>query len=363
MNKNYFTENIYRIVSVSNSCMALHVLWIVCLYFSFSLNLNAKVKEIKLKQGYYYIQPSDNDSLYLSVSISELGKQPILSKRKEPVYIKIVGDSYNLCSFYSGEFRLGFDQKYNTPLIAEPNALGSSLYCQLYKTKKGVVIGFGSLFNNKTLGYHKEKHSVHLMAFEESINQKWNFQFIGDIDKADKVKRYKKGVHEQIYEDGSIYVGEWNDGVQCGEGMLIYANSAKYYGGWQNGIRNGEGTMIYNELKFEDDYRVWKKKEYCGQWANGQYEGHGKLKDVQNDIEYEGGFLNGQFDGIGELRFCHPIYVNDRFYEKYNNDYKINEPCTYKGEFKQGKMNGKGKMRVWTRATGEAEEGPMYGEM
>ncbi len=52
-----------------------------------------------------------------------------------------------------------------------------------------------------------------------------------------------KGVYR--YGDGSVYTGDFLDGIGQGEGECKYANGDKYIGGWKNHSPHGKGTMYF----------------------------------------------------------------------------------------------------------------------
>lgn len=52
-----------------------------------------------------------------------------------------------------------------------------------------------------------------------------------------------KGVYK--YGDGSVYTGDFLDGIGQGEGECKYANGDKYIGGWKNHSPHGKGTMYF----------------------------------------------------------------------------------------------------------------------
>ena len=59
--------------------------------------------------------------------------------------------------------------------------------------------------------------------------------------------------HDEIgsftYSDGSIYIGDFNDGKPEGEGKCDYASGDKYVGGWKNHAPHGEGIMYFRDGK------------------------------------------------------------------------------------------------------------------
>ena len=66
------------------------------------------------------------------------------------------------------------------------------------------------------------------------------------------------------YQDGSIYIGEWDKGSPHGQGTLTYQDESIYTGGWRLGFRNGQGTLKYLD-----------GRNYIGGWRVGSRHGQG----------------------------------------------------------------------------------------
>lgn len=41
------------------------------------------------------------------------------------------------------------------------------------------------------------------------------------------------------------YDGEWQEGLQHGQGKCMYGNGDAYSGSWEGGVRCGKGTCLY----------------------------------------------------------------------------------------------------------------------
>ena len=61
------------------------------------------------------------------------------------------------------------------------------------------------------------------------------------------------------YANGDKYVGEWKDGKSHGQGTYTYANGDKYVGEWKDGNKHGQGTYTYADGRVEE-----------GIWENGK---------------------------------------------------------------------------------------------
>src|SRR3989338_599049 len=49
-----------------------------------------------------------------------------------------------------------------------------------------------------------------------------------------------------VYEDGSIYKGQWSSGKKSGYGLIQYADNRVYNGQWKDDIIYGQGEMLCN---------------------------------------------------------------------------------------------------------------------
>lgn len=49
--------------------------------------------------------------------------------------------------------------------------------------------------------------------------------------------------------DGSKYVGEWEDGLRHGNGMMTFINGDRYDGSWKNGEKHGTGIYTWHNIE------------------------------------------------------------------------------------------------------------------
>ncbi|MFM2267451.1 MAG: hypothetical protein RL757_892 [Bacteroidota bacterium] len=134
------------------------------------------------------------------------------------------------------------------------------------------------------------------------------------------------------YDDGSKYVGAFQNNKPNGKGSLSFANGNRYEGDWSNGQRQGKGifTMssgnVYigdlrqNRFSGNGKMTLANGDRYEGAWENDQPNGFGKYTFRSNE-QYEGMFKSGKFDGIGIM-----LYVNgDRFEGAWQNNRRHGE--------------------------------------
>ena len=54
------------------------------------------------------------------------------------------------------------------------------------------------------------------------------------------------GLGKLTYNDGTIYEGEYKNGIKKGKGKLIYSGGKIYEGYFDNGLHDGEGFYTEN---------------------------------------------------------------------------------------------------------------------
>ena len=58
------------------------------------------------------------------------------------------------------------------------------------------------------------------------------------------------------WDDGTKYVGDWQDATFNGQGTLTYSNGDRYVGEWRNGKKHGKGSYTYaNGTKCFGEYK------------------------------------------------------------------------------------------------------------
>ena len=94
------------------------------------------------------------------------------------------------------------------------------------------------------------------------------------------------------YPDGSTYVGEWNsDGHRHGLGRLHLNDGTVYSGEFRNGLCDGLGVMHFSD-----------GSKYEGQFSQGKYHNFGVFTRSDH-MKYEGEFKDGRVIGRGLLTF------------------------------------------------------------
>jgi hypothetical protein len=166
---------------------------------------------------------------------------------------------------------------------------------------------------------------------EENYFSHFNYsKYIGQMQNG-----IRHGTGIITYNDGDEYIGKWNYGQKHGKGIYKTPSGESYSGYFQNDKRHGHG--IY---KFEDG------TGYDGEWKNGIKHGHGTYKYKFGE-EYNGDWKDGKMHGNGTYK-----YADGSKYEGYFQNDERNNIGTYRtadgiyiGEWKDDKKHGTGTFR------------------
>ena len=168
------------------------------------------------------------------------------------------------------------------------------------------------------------------------------FSYEGDYN---HTTRYYEGQGKATYADGSVYAGEWREGLYDGTGVYTLASGEVQSGTFRAGRLEGEGSIRYSN-----------GVRYRGQFQAGAPQGTGIMEYVDG-TRYEGQLAAGQFEGRGVLRHASGVTLEAEFKAGVANG-KGKEIYAngdvYDGEFVAGVRSGKGTV---TRRNGDIDEG------
>lgn len=147
-----------------------------------------------------------------------------------------------------------------------------------------------------------------------------------------------------------IYSGEIIDGVGMdGNGTLRLRDGSTYTGGFSKNKMNGEGQIVFNDKEWAkgswmmgikdglfEEHWDGGRQYFKGTYEGGVRNGEGTLRMADGKL-YQGHFENDRFHGIGKLIMA-------------------DEDVTYRGEFRNGAMSGRGVM-TWMRHGGSTYDG------
>lgn len=127
-------------------------------------------------------------------------------------------------------------------------------------------------------------------------------EYFGEVN--EKNEPHGNGV--KVYSDGSVYYGEWMNGMRHthGRGTWLRPDGSQYEGSWQEDQKHGNGMQTYPD-----------GGTYVGEFAKGYEHGHGIKKYIDKSI-FEGRFRFGRRDGPGVLQHVDGTIERRVFKEK-----------------------------------------------
>ena len=174
-----------------------------------------------------------------------------------------------------------------------------------------------------------------------------------------------------MYENGSVYKGDWSDDVRHGWGAATFPSGDHYEGEWYQDQIHGKGRYTMADTSyFEGDWvngdRVqgtWvsadRNEEYCGAWKNDVYHGTG-LYYKRGHYKYEGRWVDGVEQGHGRCEFADGSV--------YEGAWKSGQRCgfgrvsqghaRYEGEWADNQSHGQG---VYIEENGDKYKGGFVG--
>ena len=202
-------------------------------------------------------------------------------------------------------------------------------------------------------------------------------QMVSDALQAEN--QVRNGYGRKTYSNGTVYEGEFQEGVADGRGTFYYTNGSVYQGDVKNGSFEGRGTLRYaggtvyegtfqnhqfhgrGRIRFADgaayegDFQQGKRQgngryvfasgtAYDGEFQDDQFHGRGRICYADGSV-YEGTFRNGLQQGRGRYSYASGIV--------YEGEFRNGEPCgcgiylfsngdRYEGEVQNGKLHGRG---------------------
>lgn len=148
---------------------------------------------------------------------------------------------------------------------------------------------------------------------------------ISSPSKLDKTHSFS----QKKYDNGNIYIGEWEGIYKDGRGKYIWAGGDSYEGEWRKDKQHGKGKSVWNGGMsyigyFENDEKngigefVWSDgNAYVGDWKDNKMNGIGRLRWADGR-EYIGEWVQGTRSGLGIL-----VYKNK---SRYEGQFKNNKP-------------------------------------
>lgn len=186
---------------------------------------------------------------------------------------------------------------------------------------EGIIDGSGN-YESVDKDYKKQK-------FTQSNNYKKNI-LKGEMNKM-------TGYGKRTYEDGTVYEGEYVNGLRNGKGRIEYPNGDVQEGEWKDDKPNGYGKATFSKgTIYEGEFKNWKRN------------GHGKMIFSSGDI-YEGEWKDDLKNGHGIITYSDGFvyegeFINDMPVPLGTAVLKFPNGKKYEGECKNGVPSGKGTM-------------------
>ena len=196
----------------------------------------------------------------------------------------------------------------------------------------------------------KEKASEEIQILEQRLLTKSS---LPKCQKSDLQQR-TNCVGTYLGSDDYIYVGEWKDNKQHGEGIEIWKDGKKYVGEFRNDKWHGQGTLTLSD-----------GTKFTGQYKNGKKHGQGTTI-LSNGDKYVGKFKNDKPHGQGTYTFTSGTIYSGQYTDGKMLEGTITyvEGEKYVGEFEFDKPHGQGTITYSNggKFIGQFIDGVEYGE-
>ena len=174
------------------------------------------------------------------------------------------------------------------------------------------------------------------------------------------------GINSYRFEDGTKYLGTFENGRINKYGIFFYFNGIQYNGEHLNGVWNGKGIFKYgndiinykgyfqffqfNEFGIISTIQKFKgkiigKHEYTGDFKGGRQNGYGIYTDPEGR-KYSGEWKDGNFGGIGKFEYPDGEVCEGEFAQGKRHGIcfiKYEDGSSFEGHCEKGKFNGRGK--------------------
>ena len=137
-----------------------------------------------------------------------------------------------------------------------------------------------------------------------------------------KARKLATGRGTLRFHDGSIYEGEFKDGLRHGHGKLTQDDGDVYEGGWRTDKPFGQGCLNF------------AAGGYCeGEWAHGVMHGPG-VKVEPDGTKYEGQFKDDKWHGFGRLLDAAGAVIREGEWRESKEHEPPAKPATKKARYK-----------------------------
>lgn len=141
----------------------------------------------------------------------------------------------------------------------------------------------------------------------------------------------------QKMQDGTIYKGDFQNGLRHGKGIMVFSNGAVYEGEFQYGLRSGFGIYTYETGHV-----------YQGQFENNHPNGAGRMTNPVGDV-FIGKFWNGVPHGTIEIVYHTGVIYKGSYAggkRKGTGELILAPGVSLVGEWKKNRLDGKAVLRI-----------------
>ena len=108
-----------------------------------------------------------------------------------------------------------------------------------------------------------------------------------------------------MHRSGSVYEGNFTEGVLNGYGTIKFASGYRYEGNIISFLPDGYGIVYHQNGNIA----------YCGTFKNGKQSGMGKQYYENGVLEYEGAFEDGKIKGYGKSYYPDGTFEYEGYFE------------------------------------------------
>lgn len=298
-----------------------------CFFYFIFLSISIFSEEIKIPfdGGIAYIPQIDGQDDLSSIRIEYDNGYTFFGRGTENGF-PIEGEYENLelQIFYSGKF----DENEDFTGYGELETPVSHYIGEFFARKKN---GYGTYFD-------KINNTIYEGQFVNNERSGEGTEYIeGTLYtyKGSWLKNQKHGYGELITNEGTSYVGYFENGVIKGEGIKTNSNGDIIKGIWvNNDLPSGETCSYIGQ----------NGQQYHGEIVDGKFEGYGTFID-SNGTKYEGSFIENQRTGFGQQIYTDGSVYTGYYYGNQRNKegiFEFSNGYTYEGGFLNGLFHGNG---------------------
>ncbi|MEO1518609.1 MAG: hypothetical protein AAFV95_26585 [Bacteroidota bacterium] len=158
------------------------------------------------------------------------------------------------------------------------------------------------------------------------------------------------------FQEGTVFIGEFADGLRHGHGQQSFSNGDNYAGDWRFGHMHGKGvygwydgskyvgTFVKGRMEGKGIITLPNGESYDGEWKYGSADGKGEYTKLDGS-KHLGNYKVGKRHGTGVITWR----TGDVFVGKWKNGhankkgtFHFNNGDKYFCTWEEGEMNGKG---------------------